>query len=455
MEKINTAVLMKESKFELHELFFSITKHDSTILFSNETFVRISEYEGDELIGKFHNVIRHQDMPRAVFEVFWDYLKQNKPVVAYVKNRTKEGGFYWVLAVVFPMEDRYISIRIKPTTAIFPLVKEIYIKLLMIESTSDMQESQKLLTELLNASGFDDYDHFMNEVLLAELLERKKLFALDPPQESSYDHLKSDFKLNVKSLYEISKVLLNEYEAWFIKIESFKSIKSIFEDKGHLLRTLARDTVFLSLNASVSSYKLESDGETFGVLASDIRTNAKENEILIKNVHVTTQNFTESINEMIFAISYLSLQMEMVTFFIKELLEDSNEKLNESIDILYELVMQYNENLIKLPNIFEKLIEKNIRNLEELEKQLMYLGYVQIYGIIESSRISDDKLGFGEIFSQLKALIARTSDENSLIKDMAESFNVDNKNLINDSRKIELLLENFKNQIIKIKVMEI
>lgn len=455
MDKINTAVLMKESKFDLHELFFSITKHDSTILFGNETFIRISEYESDELVGKFHNVIRHQDVPRVVFKKLWEYLKQNKPVVAYVKNRTKGGGFYWVLAVVFPLEDKYISIRIKPNTPIFPIVKEIYFKLLTAETGSDMNESEELLKELLNASGFDDYDHFMNEVLLAELLERKKLFVSNPPQENDYSNFESNFKLSIKSLHDISKALFGEYEKWFTKIESLKSIKSIFEDKGHLLRELARDIVFLSLNASVSSYKLESDGETFGVLASDIRTNAKQNEVLIKNVHITMQELTKSINEMIFLVSYLSLQMEMVTYFIKELLEDSCENLNENINILYKLVMQYNENLIKLPSAFDKLIEKNILNLEELEKQLMYLGYVQIYGIIESSRISDDKLGFGEIFSQLKTLTVNTSDEISLMKDMAENFSIDNKNLTNDSKKIELLLESFKNQIIKIKTMEV
>lgn len=455
MNEQNMDMRMKESKFDLHELFFSITKHDSTILLCNETFVRISEYRSDELIGEPHNIIRHQDMPRIVFEVFWGYLRANKPVVAYVKNRTKRGGFYWVLSVAFVMDDKYISIRIKPTTAIFSVVKEIYTKLLKAEAEPSFEESQKLLTELLNASGFDNYDHFMSEVLLAELLERKKLFALNPSKESRCNNLKSNFKLGVKSLYDISKVALHEYEKYFAKIESLKSVKSIFEEKGDLLRVLARDIVFLSLNASVSSYKLENDGETFSVLASDIRINAKQNEILIKNIHETTQDFTESINEMIFLVSYLSLQMQMVTYFIKELLEDSDKKLDESIVILCDLITQYNENLTELPTVFDKLIAKNILNLQELEKQLMFLGYIQIYGIIESSRIGEDKLGFGEIFSQLKSLIIKTSDETSSIKEMAENFNIDNKNLINDSKNIGLLLESFRNQTVKIKTMEI
>ena len=175
MEKINTAILMKEAKFDLDELFFSITKHDSTSLSGNETFVRISGYSNDEIMGQFHNIIRHQDMPRVVFKIFWDYLKVNKPVVAYVKNKTKEGAYYWVFAVVFPLGDEYISIRIKPNTPIFTVVKELYFKLRSAEAELTMAQSEELLLKLLNEHGFSSYDHFMNEVLLAELLERKKL----------------------------------------------------------------------------------------------------------------------------------------------------------------------------------------------------------------------------------------------------------------------------------------
>ncbi|MBU0632755.1 PAS domain-containing protein [bacterium] len=446
MEKIDTAILMKEAKFDLNELFFSITKYDSTIISGNETFVRISGYEEDEIIGRYHNIIRHQDMPKVVFKVFWDYLNANKPVVAYVKNKTKEGSYYWVFAVVFPLNDRYISIRIKPNTSIFPLVRELYFRLLMAENKLDMSESEKLLVELLNALGFRDYDHFMNEVLLAELLERKKLLrAAESLKET--DDLKNGAYPDSNPLCRVSKVLQEEYAKWFDKIESFMRVKSTLEEKGQSLRLLARDIVLLSLNASVASYKLETNGETFGVLASDIRTNAKENDTLISEIHATSQALTESLNEIIFFVSYLSLQMEMVVYFIQELLQDTEKKANESIDILFELVSNYNAKLMILPYSFDKLIKRSIASLEELEQQMMYLGYVQVYGVIESARFNDDRLGFGEIFSQLKVLIAKTSDEISLMNKMSEVFLKDNYMLMNESEEITMMLERFQTEI--------
>ena len=453
METVNTAILMKEAKFDLDELFFSITKHDSTILSGNETFVRISGYTKDEIMGRFHNIIRHQDMPRVVFKIFWDYLKAGKPIVAYVKNKTKEGSYYWVFAVVFPLGDEYISIRIKPNTSILSVVKDIYFKLKSAEAELTMSQSEELILRLLNEHGFLSYDHFMNEVLLAELLERKKLLLERKSEDSNEEAVNSSFALTIKPLYSISKTLLNEYAKWFEKIDSFIKIKSAFTQKGLELRILARDIVFLSLNASVASYKLDINGETFGVLASDVRTNAKENDSLIGKIHETSQYISESLNEIIFLVSYISLQMEMVTYFIYEILHDTNEEINPSVDVLFELVSLYNEKLMKLPFLFDKAIGKNIAYLEELNQQVMYLGYVQIYGIIESARCNDDGLGFGEIFSQLKNLIAKTSDEILVMKNMAEGFYFDNRILIKESKDIELMLLSLKSEISKIKSM--
>jgi aerotaxis receptor len=446
-ENIDTAIVMKEAKFDLHELFFSITKHDSTIIFGNETFLRISGYEKEEIIGKFHNIIRHEDMPRVVFKKLWEYIESNKPVVAYVKNKTKEGGYYWVLAVVFPLNSQYISIRIKPNTQFFSIVKEVYLELLAAEKELNMDESENLLVQLLKNLGFSDYDHFMNEVLLAELLERKKLLSSSEVKEDTYNNSETTFK----SLYDDSKILLQEYGKWFARIESFKEIKSIFEEKGVILREQARDIVLLSLNASIASYKLDRGGETFGVLSSDIRKNAKENEELIEKVHLITQNLSESLSEIMFSVSYISLQMETVTHFIKELLENTDEEINSNVETLYKLVSEYHEKVMKLPSVIDKKIKNTISYLEELELQFMYFGYIQVYGVIESARLDDDRLGFFGIFSQLKSMITKTSDEIFIMKNVAENFYVENKNLINESKKDDLFLDKFGNNIEKIK----
>jgi aerotaxis receptor len=446
MENIVYDFSSQEAKFELSELFFSITKTDSTIVAANETFMRISGYERGEIIGKPHNIIRHADMPRVVFKTFWDYLNAKKSVAAYVKNRTKEGGFYWVFAVVFPLDESYVSIRIEPNSRMFSSVREIYAKLLQCQESLSMQESQDALLNLLQEAGYRDYDHFMNEALVSELLMRKKLFLEIEAKEDTIC-TKSVHRAKMEDLYCSSKIVLEKYAEWFEKIDGFIKIKSLFEEKSFMLSSLARDIIFLSLNASVASYRVDTFGETFGVLASDIRINAKENGSLIEQIDLLSHSLSQSLNEIIFLVSSISLQMEMITYFIKELFEDSNGESMQNVSLLFKLVHLYNSKLNDLTHIVDKTIQKSISYLGTLEGQIMYLGYIQIYGIIESARSNDDASGFGEIFSQLKSLISNTADEVLQMKKMAERFSSDIRFLMGELRENEAVLIKLEHEI--------
>ncbi|WP_295055816.1 PAS domain-containing protein [Sulfuricurvum sp.] len=459
MENLGCAVAMKEAKFENDELFFSITDHASTILSGNEVFVRISGYKKEELIGQFHNIIRHPDMPRIAFKVVWDHLKSDKPVVAYVKNKTKEGGYYWVLAAVFPLNDRFVSIRIKPTSAIFAVVRELYFKLLMAETSGGMEASEPMLFELLQGLGYNSYDDFMSDALLSELSEHKKLIADVDSSEKICSEVNTPLGLGLKALLGHSQILMRRYEQWFEKIELYNQVKNVFEEKGGVLRHLARDIVFLSLNASVASYKVANGGETFGVLASDIRINAKENDRLIEHIHTLAQSLTDTLNELIFTVSALSIQIEMVNYFIQETLhcnvESLSSELNENIDFLVELVLIYSEKLNTLQVKMDCFIQESTKYLDQLEQQVMYLGYIQVYGIIEAASNNDETVGFGGIFSQLKGLIGQTSEEIALMQKMGTTFHTENRNLMAEAHNIGMILNQFQIESDAIKTMDV
>lgn len=451
MENSGCAVAMKEAKFETDELFFSITDHASTILSGNDVFVRISGYTKEELIGRFHNIIRHPDMPKIVFKTLWDHLQNNRPLVAYVKNRTKEGGFYWVLAAVFPLDDRYVSIRIKPGTPIFTAVRELYFKLLMAESKGGMDASGPMLESLLRELGYRDYDHFMSDALLCELTERKKTLqnnVAHHPLERNFD---SELGAHLQSLHEDCSALMQSYDSWFDKIDLFSRVKSMFEEKGVLLRHLARDIVFLSLNASVASYKAKSGGETFGVLASDIRINAKENDILIGHIHATSQSLAQTLNDLIFAVSAIRLQMEAIIYFIEETMSEKDEtdirEASGNMKTLIELATLYGDKVSVLQDQMDKLIRENLNSLDRLEQQVMYLGYVQVYGIIEAAGSQDQSMGFGGIFSQLKVLIENTSKEVFDLQKIGRNFQGQNRMLIDESRKTEVWVKHLNDEM--------
>ncbi|MCA0846692.1 PAS domain-containing protein [Salipiger thiooxidans] len=175
-----------EVPFEPGGMFYSRTDERGVIIEGNSVFRRISGYMWEELKGAPHKLVRHPDMPKGVFNLFWERLKNRQEVSAYVKNRTKDGRFYWVLAVAWPIKGGYLSVRIKPHTPLFHEVQALYADLRKAELEDNVSpaRSTEALLEALQAKGFEDYDAFMSAALSLELEERSKRtnVPLDPRQ---------------------------------------------------------------------------------------------------------------------------------------------------------------------------------------------------------------------------------------------------------------------------------
>ena len=101
-------------------MIVSETNEKGIIIYANEDFCKIASYTKNEVIGQPHNILRHEDMPKAAFKDLWEHAKNNKVWKGIVKNKTKHGDYYWVNATVYSvikkdLQTRYISVRIKPT----------------------------------------------------------------------------------------------------------------------------------------------------------------------------------------------------------------------------------------------------------------------------------------------------------------------------------------------------
>ena len=118
--KQNLPVTQNEQPFPKGKYVVSKTDLKGAITYANDTFVNLSGFTRDELIGVNHNLVRHPDMPPAAFQDLWDTLKQGRPWRGIVKNRCKNGDFYWVDALVVPIRKNgqtigYMSVRTEPT----------------------------------------------------------------------------------------------------------------------------------------------------------------------------------------------------------------------------------------------------------------------------------------------------------------------------------------------------
>jgi PAS domain S-box-containing protein len=95
----------REQFFANDEVIVSKTDLKGRMTYVNRVFMKISGYHEEELIGQPHSMIRHPEMPRAVFKLLWDTLESRKEIFAYVVNLCKNGDHYWVFAHVTPSFD--------------------------------------------------------------------------------------------------------------------------------------------------------------------------------------------------------------------------------------------------------------------------------------------------------------------------------------------------------------
>ncbi|WP_448617169.1 PAS domain-containing protein [Geodermatophilus sp. URMC 65] len=164
--------------FAPDELIVSKTDLRGVITYANDVFLRISRYELDEVIGRPHNLIRHPEMPRAVFALLWQTLSEGRELFAYVNNLASDGAHYWVLAHVTPSYSAdgavigYHSSRRRPSPGAIRTVTPLYRRLVEEErrhptAKAAVAASSRLLDELVAAEA-GSYEELIWSVIARE-----------------------------------------------------------------------------------------------------------------------------------------------------------------------------------------------------------------------------------------------------------------------------------------------
>jgi aerotaxis receptor len=129
----NLPVTGIEYRMEAGQSIVSKTDIKGRITYVNPSFIEVSGFAEDELLGQPHNLVRHPDMPPAAFADLWQTLQAGQPWTGMVKNRRKNGDFYWVVANVVPVKEAgrvigYMSVRTAPTREQVANATELYRK---------------------------------------------------------------------------------------------------------------------------------------------------------------------------------------------------------------------------------------------------------------------------------------------------------------------------------------
>ncbi len=370
----NQSTAGHEVPFSFDELFFSRTDERGIILSGNSVFRRISRYSWKELSRRPHNIIRHPDMPKAVFWLLWDTIKKGEPIGAYVKNQAKDGRHYWVFAIVTPIEGGYLSVRLKPSGGIFSVVEREYANLVAAERENRLApaESGELLLARLQELGFRNYGVFM-AIALSEVIATRDQ-QIGRPLDKSIARF-ADLVGSAQSLLAKTETVFRAYEK----------------------------SKYVPLNLRVQAAQLGSSGASISVIAEYYSSISGEIKNNMDTFITAADQVLHTISSALFLICVARVQGEVLEFFHGEAAIDGESK-EEEIGFLEQQQHTYQRKAVSstdgLPSIARQS-ELFHRSCEEMTRLAAALQVTRIMGKVESAGIDVERGGPKELIDDL------------------------------------------------------
>lgn len=241
---------------------------DGNIIYVNDNFIKISGYTEEEILGAPHNIIRHPDTPKATFKKIWKTLRSNKVWKGILKNRKKDGSYYWVDTVIRPIFNEnkevceYIAVRHDITELIEQ--RETINKMVNTDSLTQLNSRFKLINDIhkikkpmlsfLNIDNFrqinDFYGHAFGDILIKEIAlllisqikeyKKLKLYRTQADEFAILSSLdkedeKDDFYIKISNILNIVNNKNLDIQNEEISVNLTAAIS--FEDKDNILPT--------------------------------------------------------------------------------------------------------------------------------------------------------------------------------------------------------------------------
>lgn len=360
-----------EAPFDLSEMFFSRTDPAGIIKAGNSVFARVSAYGWDELLEKPHKIIRHPDTPRAVFWLLWCTIKQGLPVGAYVKNRAKDGRHYWVFAVVTPVEGGYLSVRLKPTSEVFGIVRQEYSALAAAEAREKLapEDSAVRLLERLKALGFADYSAFMATALSQEIRSREAALGRA-----------SDARIRLfDTLMDASQALITHAD----------TIGRAYDENK-----------FIPMNFQIQAAQLGALGPAVGAISKNYASVTQELNGAVARFAESAQAVRRAVCEGLFLICAAKAQAEMAGLFAREGSSDGIDAEAES-RLLKEQQQAYTDKAALGLAAIAAQTDGFRADCAEMSRLAGDLEVTRIMGKVEYSRLDVSTDGLSELLDDL------------------------------------------------------
>lgn len=431
MSRTTIVPVDRERPFEAHELFFSTTNARGIIQAGNSVFTRVSGYDASVLVGAPHSKIRHPDMPRAVFRLLWNYLEAGKPIAAYVKNMAADGSYYWVVATAVPMTGGYLSVRFKPASPLFAVVRDAYAEIRRIELHHEFVDgpagrepgivaSTERLLQILNAKGFANYDDFMTAMLTTE-----SRAAADGRQRGSA-HVSSRSTGDLQHILQACQRIGRFLDGVFMQLDAFARLDDMLRTQSGLVLDLAQHISLTSRNAVAAAHQLQSEGATLTVIARTMGDHATESAHTIRDLRGEIERTGQSLKDVSVRTCIARTQTEMAIAFADELARVDTQQsavgdVGLSLQALAECLDTGTTHAVTALADLAVRLGRLADRIEGMQDALRALEMVQVAARIESARIGRGVV-FGSLFADVgKRIAAARAEVTSFVRAINET----------------------------------
>lgn len=359
------------SHFEPEMLFLSRTDARGVILSGNSIFQLLAGFDWAELIGAPHKIIRHPDMPKAAFHLLWEAIQAGQPFGAYVKNRAKCGRYYWVFAVVVPIEGGYLSVRLKPLSGLLKTVEGLYATLRKGEAEGQSpQQGAEAAHQAIAGLGYRDYADFMTQALGQEIHHRFQTLGRRP------DAVITDLE---ESAQLISN-LMTEVKLVTTGLEQIKTTP---------------------MNLKVLAARLGQDGNAIKVVAQNYEAIAHDLQTTAADMAQRLAALTQTAQAGRFGHSASVLYAEVITHFAQGEPQMKPETRDQEVRYLDTALAGFQQKANEICATLEEECRGFQRSAVQLHKALTGMSITRVTCQIEAQLVPQDTSGIDALLEQL------------------------------------------------------
>jgi methyl-accepting chemotaxis protein len=401
-----------EKLFPTSETLLSTTDLNSHIKYANSSFCDISGFTLDEMVGQPHNMVRHADMPKAAFTDLWSFIQEGGSWMGPVKNKCKNGDYYWVNAFVTPIKNalgevyEYQSVRTVLDREVIARANKIYPQLCQDKTPSVLKfHTDKtlwilsllaLMTLLSGVSAF-----FAVDTLLA-LLPIFLLSLLATVIHFSWRKQYQGVVAEAKGVFD------NKLMSYLYSGNN--------DDIGTI--SLALKMRRAELNAVVG--RVSDDSKTITEKAKDSTTRGNKVATILSEQKNETEQVADVINQMAATVQEISQVVTRASEASQHgliMTKDGQTVVGETVNSIQELSTQ----LTEVDTAITRLIEgtKSIENaLSEISSIADQTNLLALNAAIEAARAGDQGRGFAVVAGEVRELAMRSQQSTDEISMM-------------------------------------